>query len=71
MVWRIDGQSVNGINIVTASQGGVYTLTMINVQLTYNGSEIQCRAIFDDSRELEFTSPAILQLQGILVCPHS
>ena len=71
MVWRIDGQSVNGINIVTASQGGVYTLTMINVQLTYNGSEIQCRAIFDDSRDLEFTSPAILQLQGILFCPHS
>ena len=70
VVWRIDGQSANDVNIVTASQGGVYTLTMINVQLTYNGSEIQCRAMFDDSRDFRFTSPAILQLQGIRVCPR-
>ena len=69
VVWRIDGQPVNDVNVVATNRGGVYTLTFLNASQKYNGSEIQCKALmFDDARVSEFTSPAILQLQGVCHC---
>ena len=68
MVWRIDGQSVNDVNVMATNQAGVYTLTFLNASQKYNGSEIQCKAMFEDTRAPEFTSTAILQLQGVFVC---
>ena len=66
MVWRINGQSVNNLpDVTTASERGVHTLTITNARRKYNNSEIQCKAVFDDGRVPEFTSPAILLLQGI------
>ena len=66
VVWRIDSRPISNFHGVTiTSQGGFHTLTITNT-LAYNSSEIQCRAMFDDySREPEFTTPAILQLQGM------
>ena len=66
MVWRIDDQSVNNLpDVATASEGGVHILTIRNAHRKYNDSEIQCKAVFDeDGRVPEFTSPAILLLQG-------
>ena len=67
MVWRINGQSVNNLHgVTTASERGVHILTIRNARRKYNRSEIQCKAVFDeDGRVPEFTSPAILLLQGI------
>ena len=61
---------MNDVDVVATSRGGVYTLTFLNASQNYNGSEIQCKAMFD-ARAPELTSPAILQLQGVCVCVWS
>lgn len=68
VAWRINGQQVNDRNIMITNTEGLHTLTIKNASSTYNGSEVWCRASFDDGRESEFTTPAILQLQG--KCVH-
>ena len=69
MVWRINRQPVTSFHdVIATSQGGLHTLTITNSSM-YNGSEIQCKVMFDDGsrRKPEFTSPAILLLQGMCV----
>ena len=68
IAWRINGQRVNDPNVVTTSTMGVHMLMIMSAWSTYNGSMIQCRASFDDGRESELTTLAILQLQG--KCAH-
>ena len=62
--WLVNGTSVNSQNINTSSSGAMHTLS-IGTLVEYNGTTVQCLALFFDGTPPLSTLPVTLLIQGI------
>ena len=66
ITWRLNGALLNRINSpnITTSSNGTIRLLSIGTLLEYNGTTVQCVAIFVDGSPPIFTPPVTLLIQG-------
>ena len=70
--WRVNGTSLNMANLQNISTAGVVTpngvariLLSIATLLVYNGTTVECVAVFIDGSSPQFTTPVALLIQGM------
>jgi hypothetical protein len=64
IIWRVNGTSPTTPNI-NESRGFNYSSLTIASLLNFNGSTIECGAIFYNGSPLQFTPPILLLVQGL------
>ena len=69
ITWRVNGKLLNRINLpdITISSNGTIRLLSIGTLLEYNGTTVECVAVFLDGTPPLSTLPVTLLIQGIAI----
>ena len=69
ITWRVNGKLLNRINLpdITISSNGTIRLLSIGILPEYNGTTVECVAVFFDGTPPLQTLPVTLLIQGIAI----